>query len=294
MNLKRTLGCLLMLPPLALALSACGSSKSKSSSASSSSASAQPLSLSISESGKTAKFTTPTTAKGGLVTVTLKNQGKMPHSAQLVLMKGNHSVQEVLKIVSANNAKTPPWLRAEGGVGTTAPGQTGSATVNLPAGHYGLFELPGPGPSGPPASAEFQVTAGTSGALPPAPTGVTAATAGKDRYRWQFAGALKPGANKITFASKGKDALHLLTAVRLTGHASNAQLIKALESNGGPPKFLDPSTYTQTAVLDGGKSSVTEFNLAGPGRYVLFCPLTDRDGRKPHFAEGLIKQVTIK
>jgi hypothetical protein len=297
MALGRAFVCLLLLPTLGLGLAACGS-KSSSSSAGSSSASSSSsggsIALSISESGKTAKFTAPSTAKGGLVTVTLKNEGKMPHSAQLVLMKGNHTVQEVLKIVSANNAKTPSWLRAEGGVGTTAPGQAGTATVDLPAGHYGVFELPGPTSTGPPPSTEFQVTAGTPGTPPSAPTKVTAATAGKDRYKWQVSGALKPGTNKITFASKGSNALHLIAAVRLTGRASNAQLIKALQNNGGPPKFLDPSSFTQTAVLDGGKSSATELNLVGPGRYVLFCPLADRDGRKPHLAEGLITQVTIK
>ena len=70
-------------------------------------------------------------------------------------------------------------------------------------------------------------------------------------------------------------------------------LIKALKSNGKPPAFvLGPPAVT--SVLDGGKSEVTSFSLQKPGKYVLFCPLPDRDGGKPHFEEGLLTTVTVK
>src|SRR5436305_5045151 len=108
MVLRRTLGGLLIVPTLALPLGACGSSKSSSSSASSAS-SGRTLSLTISESGGKTQFTAPSTLQGGLVTVTLKNQGKAPHNAQLVLVRGNHTVADVLKQLTGNSAKTPSW-----------------------------------------------------------------------------------------------------------------------------------------------------------------------------------------
>src|SRR5947199_300810 len=82
------------------------------------------------------------------------------------------------------------------GISVTPPGQTGTATLRLAAGKYVVTEVPGPG-SGPPAATHLQVTVGTPRSLPSTPTTVTAATAGKDRYRWQIAGSLKPGVNNL-------------------------------------------------------------------------------------------------
>jgi plastocyanin len=294
---RRSLGCLLLLPTFALALGACGSSKSSSSSSSSASASGassgQTVSLSISESGGKAQYTAPSTAKGGLATVTLKNQGKTPHSVQFVLVRGNHTAAEVVKQLNSSSSKTPSWIRGAGGIGVTAPGQTGTATLSLTAGKYVLTELPGPR-SGPPAATQLTVTSGKAGTLPSTPTTVTAATAGKEHYKWQISGSLKQGLNKVTFNSKGSDAIHLIAGVRVTSNPSKTAVIKGLEANGKPPAFFDSTSLTETAALDGGKSQVADVTLQQPGTYYLFCPIADRNGGKPHFAKGLLTKVTVK
>lgn len=273
----------------AAALSACGSSNSKSESAKPSS-----LSVSVAESGKGAKFTAPSSIKGGLVTLEVTNKGKRPHGAQLVLVKGGHTTQQVLKVISSDSNKTPAWGRAEGGLGEVAPGQTARATLNLPAGRYVLADAGGPGSSGPPAYAELTVKGGKTGSLPSTPTTITAANPGKDKYDWKVSGPLKAGANRVTFDSKGKEAIHLIGAFRVKGNPSKAALIKALKSNGKPPGFVDTSSFSTSAVIDGGKSQVTPVDLQKPGKYVLFCPLSDRDGGKPHFEEGMLKTVTVR
>jgi hypothetical protein len=274
---------------------ACGSSQKSSSSAPPSTrTTGQVVSLSITETGTSARFTAPTSIRGGLVTVTLKNQGKAPHSAQFVLIGGNHTIADALRIIEGNSTKTPSWIRGEGGVAMVAPGQTGTATVDLPPGHYALTEVGSPGGGVPPAATELQVTPGSSAALPSTAATVTADTAGRDKYKWQISGPLAAGSNRITFVSKGGNALHLIAAIRITGQHSKAELIKALESNGRPPAYFDINHFAQTAVLDGGKSQVTQLDLTAPGQYVLFCPLTDRDGGKPHLAEGLLTTITVK
>jgi hypothetical protein len=279
----------LVLAAAALPLAACGSKKKA----------AKPtnVTVGISEAGKSAKFTTPSTLKGGLVHLTVTNDGKAPHSAQLVLVLGNHTREEVLKALASNSPKTPAYLHAEGGVGIVPPGTTATADVNLPAGHYFVGDfLGGPGASGPPGYAEFEATAGDTGSLPGTPTTVDAATAGKDRYEWKISGSLKPGVNAITFKSQGKNALHFVGAFRITGNPSLAEIKKFLASqqNGPPPKFVDQTTFENTAILDGGKEQTTQLRLAKPGTYVLFCPLTDRDGGKSHDQEGLLKKVEVK
>jgi plastocyanin len=281
----------------ALALSACGSSKKKSSSAStSSSSSGQPATLSISaaEKGKKASYSAPASTKGGLVTVTFQNNGKAPHSAQLVKVDGNHTAQEVLKAIGGNSTKTPSWIHGEGGPGNTNPGQTSTSTDILPAGKYLIVD--GGNMNGPPGYTALSVTAGASGSLPTTGTTVTATAPAKDKYKWQISGPLKAGQNKVTFTSKGgKDAIHLIAAARVTGNPSKAQIAKAFERNGPPPKFIDQKSFTSTSVLDGtNKSEVTSLSLTKAGKYVIFCPLTDRDGGKPHLAEGLLTTVTVK
>jgi hypothetical protein len=278
----------------ALALAACGSSKKKSSSNSSSSSAGQPttLSVSVSEKGKKASYSAPASIKGGLVTVTLQNNGKAPHSAQLAKINGNHTPAEVLKAVGGNNRKTPSWIRGEGGPGNALPGQTSSSTDILPPGNYLILD--GGSMNGPPGYTKLTVTAGPSGSLPSTGTTLTAAAPAKDKYKWQISGPLKAGENRVTFASKGKDAVHLIAAARVTGNPSKAQLLKAFASNGPPPKFIDRKSFTATSVLDGGKSEVTSLSLAKPGKYVIFCPLTDRDGGKSHDKEGLLTTVNVK
>jgi hypothetical protein len=274
----------------AVGLSACGSSKSSSSS---SSPKPTTLALTITGAGKAAKYSGPASVKGGLVQLQLKNTGKQPHGAQLVLVQGSHTPQQALQVISANSDKTPNWIRGAGGIGSVPPGGTQTATVNLAPGKYFVADVGGP-TQGPPAYRPFTVTAGKAGTLPSTSTALTAAANGKDKYKWELSGAFKAGANRFTFNSKGKDALHFVGAFRVTGNPSKAQLIKALKSNGKPPPFVDPSSFQNTAVLDGGKSEVTSLQLGKPGNWVLWCPLTDRDGGKPHFEEGLLTTVAVK
>jgi hypothetical protein len=123
---------------------------------------------------------------------------------------------------------------------------------------------------------------------------VTAAQVGHDKFKWHISGPLKVGSNQVTFDSKGKEALHFIGAFRVTGNPSQAQILKALMAEGKPRAFVDESSFSTTAVLDGEKAQTTPLDLRGrPGKYVVFCPLTDRDGGKPRFEEGLLTTVTV-
>jgi hypothetical protein len=267
-------------------LAGCGSSSTKPTN----------LSLSISEKGQAASFTAPKSAKGGLVDLSLKNDGKAPHGVQLVQYTGNHTAQEALKTVSSNSNKTPEWIRGQGGTDVISGGQSTSATLNLPAGNYVIVDsasFGGP-TSGPPATAEMKLTSGSTGDLPSTPATVTAENPSKDKYKWSISG-LKTGKNDVTFNSKGKKALHLIFAVPVKGKTPPlSQIKKDLATQGPPPKWADFQNAQTSAVLDGGSSQTVSLNLPKSGQYVFFCPLTDRDGGKSHDQEGLLKVETVK
>jgi hypothetical protein len=273
------------------AVAGCGSSGSSTTSA------PTPLSLKISEKGKTASYQAPKSAAGGLVRVDLANQGKAPHGVEFIQYTAGHTEADVLKQFGSNSKKIPPWIKLQGGIGSVPGGQTGTADLNLPAGNYVLADaaaFSGPSGGGPPATAPLKVSGGTSGSLPGTPATVTAANPAKDKYKWQISG-LKAGSNTVTFNSKGKEAVHLMIAVPVKGKAPPlSQVQKDLASNGPPPPYVDAANAQSTAILDGGTSQTTTLDLKKPGKYIFFCPLSDRNGGKPHFEEGLLKYETVK
>ena len=66
------------------------------------------------------------------------------------------------------------------------------------------------------------------------------------------------------------------------------------KESGPPPSYIEFEEAQSTAILDGGKSQTTTFDLKKPGKYIFFCPLTDRDGGKPHDQEGLLAVETVE
>jgi hypothetical protein len=255
---------------------------------------ASKLALSITEQGKTASFEAPKSAEGGLTDVTLTNKTKDTRDGQLVLIEGNHTTQDALKIIGGNSNKTPEWIRALGGPGSVPAGQTATTTANLPAGKYVVVDTSQAGTSGgPPPTSEIKVGSGEEGDLPSTDNTVVADEVGKDKFKWEGLDGLTAGKNKITFDSKGKDALHHIVAIPMTGKATVAELEKGLASND-PKTPLDFDKITGTSVIDGGKEEVTNLDLKSGTNYAFLCFLTDRDGGKSHFEEGLLAEQEIK
>ena len=272
-------------------IAGCGSSSDNSSS------SPTTLSLKISEKGQKASYERPKSAPGGLVDGQPDQPGQGSPRGQFIQYTGGHTQADVLKQLGSNSNKIPVLDQASGrNRQRSAGGQTGTADVNLPAGNYVLADaaaFSGPSSSGPPATAPLKVTAARR-SLPSTPATVTAANPAKDKYKWEISG-LKTGSNKVTFNSKGKEAVHLILAVPVKGKAPPlSQIKKDLASNGPPPPYVDAKDAQSTAILDGGASQTTSLDLKKPGQYIFFCPLTDRDGGKPHFEEGLLKVQTVK
>jgi hypothetical protein len=267
----------------AAAFAGCGSSGDDS---------ATVLKIGVGETGKKAAFTAPDSVEGGLVELKLTNEGKAPHGAQFVRYTGDHTAEEAMEELESENEKTPDWLRAEGGIGGVGPGEAGTATVNLEVGNFLISDAAAFGEE--PATAELKVTDGDEGDLPSTAGEVVAEETGEDKYAWDVSG-LQAGKSQITFDSEGDEALHLIIAAPLKGKVPPLSQIKKefAAEHGPPPPYLDFEHAQSTAVLDGGKSQTTDIDLKA-GRYLLFCPLTDRDGGKPHDQEGLLAVETVK
>jgi hypothetical protein len=260
--------------------------------------SSKPTTMSITTTdgpGKKFKMTAPKSIEGGVVRVNFTNASKVPHEAQIIRLDDGHTVQEALKIVEGEKVVLPEWFHAEGGAGTTPPGKSGTATVKLSAGTYGLIDTEsddGPPPSAMGAVATFKVTGDNGGELKDTSAKVETKDKGKD-YDFVTSG-LKAGTNNLTFDNTSKEIHHVL-AFPVRGNATSADIKKfftTMGESGGPPP-VDFEKAAGTAVLDGKRKETTRLALQ-KGRTVLVCFLTDRDGKgKSHTQRGMLEEVNI-
>ena len=255
------------------------------------------LSVVTTDSGKRFKMTAPKSVEAGLVTLKFSNASKAPHEAQIVRVDG-HTPDDVVEIVSEEEAVLPDWLKAEGGVATTPPGRSGTATVKLSAGRYAIVDTEGsdegPAPSTLGAKATFEVTGEGDGEIEETSAKIVAKDDGKERHAFEFSG-LKAGRNNLTFDNASEE-IHHVIAFPVLGNATAADVKKFFEAqgqSGGPPP-VDFEKGSSTAVIDGKRKTTTGFSLQR-GRSVLVCFLTDRDGKgKSHVAEGMLEEIDIR
>jgi uncharacterized cupredoxin-like copper-binding protein len=284
-----TAGVAIALGLVPLSLAACGKKDESSK--------ATTLSITTTDLGKKKfRMEAPKSIKGGVVEVNFRNAGKVGHEAQLIRMDGGHTVNEALKIIGVNKPVIPDWLHAEGGVRARPPGASGTATVKLTPGNYAVIDTEsdnGPPPALYGAKASFRVTGDNGGKIEGTDTKIEAKDKGKDKFEWVVSN-LKPGTSELTFDNTSKE-IHLMFAAPIRGNATLADVKKSLseEKPSGPPP-IDFNKATGTNVLDGKKKEKTQVRFS-KGRYALVCFLTDRDGKgKPHYQEGMLKEVDVK
>jgi hypothetical protein len=264
---------------------------------SASSEAAKPVSFQITASAEGAKkkvLAFPSSIKAGLVTVTLRNDDKAPRSAQLIRVEGDHTVDDVLKIVDAEEAtKIPTWMQDGGGLGTVPPGETATATQVLAPGKWVVWDDEGgdegPGNSELGAKGEFTVTGPAADAELPARDATVTATdegEGEDKtYDFEFAG-LKAGTNEVRFENTGDELHHALFFPMRKG-ATIEEVEKAFASEEEPegPPPVDFMSGVGTTVIDGGIEQNISLDLKA-GKYAVVCFISDREGGEPHAAKG--------
>ncbi len=224
------------------------------------------------------------------------------HEIQLVRVDGDHSEAEVRKILLAQNAAIPDWLHAVGGV-TGVRSEAGRSTTELlPPGRYYALDDDRQGEPVPSAAergafATFEVTGrAQSASLPKTSATVTATDTADHKHSYEVSG-LKVGVNTILFKNESKEELHHIVIFKLQPGRTAADAKTFLMTQGkapGPPP-VDFENGDSTAILDQKMEMVTTLNLRKAGDYVMVCFLPDRDGKgKPHFLEGMIKQVSVQ
>ncbi len=245
---------------------------------------AKPKTLDITASGagKAVKLSVPATAEAGVTEIRLRNQAKSEQSAGFVRIEGDHTAQDLLKVLGKEGGPIPSWMTDGGGVGVVPPGQTGIVTERLREGRY---VVTGEAEGGKPAIAELTVKGGDGGGqLPPTDAQIEA----KD-YSFTTSG-LKAGHQKVEFLNTGKE-LHHAIGLPLKPGKTSADVKKFTRTQKGPPPFDEKNSFG-TTVIDGGQRQVVDLHLK-PGKYAVVCFIQDRKGGPPHVAKGMVSEVTV-
>jgi hypothetical protein len=102
---------------------------------------------------------------------------------------------------------------------------------------------------------------------------------------------LPSGPTEIAFDNIGAQPHHLI-ASPLKGDATAEDVEKFFKSEEGAPPIEEKGTKS-TAVLEGGEGQLVTLDLE-PGRYALYCFITDREGGPPHAFKGMVDEVEVE
>ncbi|HEX6389976.1 MAG TPA: hypothetical protein VFZ89_11025 [Solirubrobacteraceae bacterium] len=267
---------------------------------------AKPVSFGITATaeGKKKGMIFSSTLQAGLVTMSLSNADTVPRSVQLLRIVGEHSIEEVMKVVTADGEEIPTWIQDGGGVPAVKPDGLGTATQVLAPGRYVLIDdEEGAGDNAKSnaelgAVGEFTVNGKrTRATLPPQPATITATDAvGADKkktYGFWLEG-LKAGTNHVHFQNTGAELHHALFLPMRKGATLEQaeQVLTTSRTPSGPPP-VDFQKIVGTKVIDAGIEQNVTLELPA-GRYAVICFVSDRAGGKSHVEKGMIEEVTVE
>lgn len=236
------------------------------------------------------RFDVPGSVDAGPVRIDLTNEGIEPHHAQVLRLHDDATVDDLQAALEEGG---PPAALGVGtfvgGTALVAPDGEASradAVVDLDEGRHVLLCFV-PDASGTPHVAHgmvqaFDVVDGGD----PAPAPAADGTVGLADFRFELPPAID-GDEVLEVENLATEEAHELVVARLEGDAGVDDVRRALDEGrpipatgvGGMQALLPGDVQHLALDLD-------------PGRYVLFCAVTTRDGT-PHHRLGMATEVTV-
>jgi len=234
-------------------------------------------------------FQAPRTTPAGVTNIHLVNQGPDFHHVQLVRLKSGHSAAELVELFAKGAEQLPEWASFVGGPNSPAPGATSDATLDLEAGEYALVCII-PAKDGIP-----HLMKGMFVPLTVTPSSSTAAEPVADvqlvlkDYTFDISPEIAAGKHTIRVTNSAEQP-HEVFIVKLAPGKSAPDLLAWMGKPEGPPPAMPLGGTTN---LDTGESNYLTMDLT-PGEYALYCFVPDATDHQPHFAHGMVKQITVK
>jgi uncharacterized cupredoxin-like copper-binding protein len=236
-------------------------------------------------------FKGPDRVAAGMTTVRVSNQGKNLHHVQLVKLAQGKTAADFAASMKADPAHLPAWISFVGGPNAVVPGGQAEAIMQLDAGEYVLLCLI-PNEQGVPHVAlgmqkPVTVTPATSAAVaePKADLTIT-----QTDFSFSLSQPITAGHHTIQVTNKGGQP-HEVVVVKLTPGATAKDWAAAFEPGAaGPPPGVPVGGIV--GIDHGGRGYFTgDFE---PGRYGLLCFFEDPQTGAPHFAKGMMLDLSVK
>lgn len=272
-----------------------------------------PFAPSVTVTARDYSFDVPPEIEGGVVRVTLQNNGAMKHEA-VIVASGETPLdrlkQDLTQVVFGEGQPTPEYLRFQGGVSLVPGGTSEMSFLTLPPGDYVMVCTLSDAdslqdPAGPPEeeqlelhydrgmAAPFTVKKTNTAPMPPTDATVVA----RD---WAFeAPALVPGFKVLTFRNEGQQD-HSLAAAEFPDAVDEARAKAAFEKllaadpdHPVPDDTPVPQDVAFAGPLSSGGQSTFPMNLKVHRTYVFACYMTDRTGGPLHATgQGMVTYAT--
>ena len=187
---------------------------------------------------------------------------------------------------SSEGEAVPDWFRAEGGVGTTAPGKSSDRDRGARGGHVLRGQRRGrqagdkPRPSRCPASR----------ATPSCPETDASVTAEEYSFESERTAGRR---RRSSFENTGEEFHHVDRPADQCPAAPSTDAERFLKTEKGRARGRLRGARAVSTVIDGGKSHGDRPGLK-KGNYALVCFVSDRAGGKSHFDKGMISEATVE
>lgn len=235
-------------------------------------------------------FEVPQVIEGGLVAVTMENDGAELHHLQMARLRDGVSVGQVQKVL-AEGPETALFELVEwvGGPSLVSPGGQSHVIVNLPAGQYILLCFI-PSADGVPHYAKgmavpITVTAGSAHtAEPQANVSVTLTD-----FSFTMPTQIKAGKQIWKVTNKGAQP-HEMPIARLMPGKTLQDALRFLEAPEGAPPF---EFVGGLQGIDSGRTGWAVFDLSS-GEYIALCFVPDPASGKAHIELGMVTAFTVE
>jgi hypothetical protein len=236
-------------------------------------------------------FSGPDRLPAGLTTVRLINRGQDLHQLQFIKLPDNKTAADFMAELADNPSRLPSWAQRRGGPNSVIPGEQAVAMINLEPGLY--IVLCGiPDAQNRPhvllgMQTSLRVDAPVTSASPPPHSDLTMTLVD---FGFELSKPLKAGKQMIHVVNRGSQP-HEVVIVRLARGASVADFLDRFLP--GVPILPAGKPIGGITGLEPGRDAFFRGDFA-PGRYGLICFLPDVTTRGPHFARGMMMDVTVE
>jgi hypothetical protein len=235
-------------------------------------------------------FELPERVPPGPTRISLTNNGDEPHHAQLFRLHQDATVDQLAAALATGDPAAPlEHGSLEGGTALVGPGQTSraDAIVELTEGRYVVICVVD-GPDGVPHVAhgmlrQFQVSGGAAAPAGPAAPEVEVQLLD---YGFRLPDTISAGA-LLEVTNVAAMEPHEMIVARLHDGAKAKEVGDAIAAGTRPPATFVGGVQ---AILPRASQRL-QLDLE-PGAYAVLCGIPSPD-RTPHFAKGMIQEVTI-